>query len=124
WHPREWARNLFGVPYRVAVLGLILALAGVVLQGVLSPPAFLTAKNPKRVESLSEGEAQGGEPWKYVNVSSLNVRELPNEGARAVGILYRNQRVLVERTEGDWAQVSKPERGFVSQRYLQDSPAE
>ena len=75
--------------------------------------------------SLSvKGTGGQSEAWHYVSVGSLNVRAAPVQGAQIVGVLYRNQRVLVGETEKGWARIIKPERGFVAAQFLVTHPVQ
>ena len=58
------------------------------------------------------------EHWWKVAADRLNVREEPTSNSRIVGILRRNERVLVGAERGEWIEVVKPQRGFVARAYL------
>ena len=58
------------------------------------------------------------EQWWKVTADRLNVREEPISNSRVVGILRRNERVLVGAERGEWIEVVKPQRGFVARAYL------
>lgn len=70
------------------------------------------------------GAGQGKESWLYVNANSLNLRLSPISEAQIVGVLYRNQKVLVDQTNEGWARVVKPERGFVAAKFLKPHPVQ
>lgn len=120
WRPRELWRTVRADP-RLAVAAVALLFAVfVAVQTVRNPPAFVRSNTD--LQALAEGEHP--ETWRYVNADVLNVRAGPSTQHQVVGVLYRNQRVLVEAVEDGWAKLTKPERGYVAQRYIQDVPAQ
>ena len=58
------------------------------------------------------------EQWWQVTADRLNIREEPISNSRIVGILRRDERVLVGAERGEWIEVVKPQRGFVARAYL------
>ena len=117
--PSGWIGDFFGSP-RQALIGLALLLlvaAGflLVLRYSHQPDGAPTAENTPR-------QASRDERWWWVNADLLNVRDVPDGASQIVGVLYHNQRVLVEEIRGEWVRVSKPERGFISRQFLSDHP--
>ena len=100
----------------VVVTGLSLAFPGPGadqenVPGSASPPANGAARNGQR------------ERWLVVASVRLNVREDPSLESQVVGVLYKDQRVLVrEEVAGGWVRIGLPERGFVSRRFLIEKP--
>lgn len=113
WKPHRLLRYFWVRPQAALLPLVVLILLAVVGVIQFAPPEFVR-------QIVKEREALLGnrENWYSVNASSLNVRETPDGNSPAVGILYRNQRVLVERVENGWAQLGKPERGFVALKFL------
>lgn len=62
----------------------------------------------------SEALAQG----RYVDANTLNCRQSPMTSAQVVERLTRNTWVNVVETEGDWSQLNRPTRCWVSSSYL------
>jgi len=115
--PGAWLRRSTATPRQMAFAGGICLAVGAAFVLLLS------ATNSG--SSLSVKGAGGqGEAWHYVAVGWLNVRAEPVSGAQIVGVLYRNQRVLVGETEKGWARIIKPERGFVAAQFLLTHPVQ
>ncbi len=116
WRPGELVRYLLARPRWLVGLAVAGFVVFVAVMTVREPPAFV--QPPTDLARPAEKEL-----WLYVNADALNVRAEPTTGAPIVGVLYRNQRVLVEERAEGWAQVSQPERGYVAERFLQEVPA-
>ena len=77
---------------------------------LFAPPSF----DAERIR-----QEAAAENWYTVNADQLNVREKPDIASQVVGVLYRDQRVLVEGNVNDnWVKVGVPERGYVAREYL------
>lgn len=97
----EWLR-----PRHLAFLGLVVA-AALLIAAFNSLITVPTGTDPE------------AERWWRVTADALNVRAEPTTGAEVVGILYRDQKVLVgEPREDGWIEVVQPERGFVARDFL------
>ena len=90
----------------LAILAAVGLIVGAAFFGVLS----YSYSGPSSL--FKAGARYGEESWLYVNANSLNVRVSPLSQAQIVGVLYRNQKVLVDQTNEGWARVVKPERGL------------
>ena len=115
FRPAQWLGG--ASPRRIALatgVGLAVAAAFAVLISFSRAPGLLQGGAPAAQAEL--------EKWRYVTVDSLNVREAPKAGAQIVGVLYRNQRVMIAETERGWTRLVQPQWGFVASKYLQDSP--
>ena len=118
FQPRLWLARM-----RVSPRRLLLA-AAVGLAVVL---AFSALFNFSLISPRGRGGAAtrgAAETWLYGTVESLNIRAEPKPGAQIVGVLYRNQSVMVEKSSGGWARVVKPTWGFVAAKYLRDHPVQ
>lgn len=112
--PREWWRTVRADP-RWAIFpgGASFALLVVILS-LVAPPSFLSQEAMKREEEAK---------WRYVTAPKLNVREAPSSTSQAVGILYKNQRVLLEgKVNAKWVKLGPPSRGYVASRFLSSQP--
>ncbi len=108
-----WPRR---TPRRVGLAAAVgLAVAGAF--GTLL--SFSVIGTAKREPAAAQNPA---ESWLYVNADSLNVRAEPKPGAQIVGVLYQNQRVMVEKSEAGWARLVRPQWGYVAARYLGEHP--
>lgn len=118
FRPREWMGALAARPRQLALGGGVgvVVLAGFV--AVLSSTSFSDGPAPPGVH-VREGQ----EVWLYVHADALNVRAEPEGGSQIVGVLYRNQKVLVAGQKGEWLRLAAPERGFAAARFLADHPA-
>ena len=109
---------------------------------LLLPPALLTvlaagvvmmATGPEITRPMRSAPASvtqkttqdAPESWWVVTSGRLNVREAPTTQSQVVGILFKDQRVLV-RTEIDanWVEIELPERGFVARKFVRAKPVE
>lgn len=118
FRPRAWLGGMRLSVRRLALLGGV---------GVLVLAAFLTLFNFSRTPGtgrLGTAAADAGETWRYVSVESLNLRAEPKPGAQIVGVLYQNQRVMVEKSVAGWARIVRPQWGFVAAQYLSEHPAQ
>jgi hypothetical protein len=118
FQPRAWLAGLRLTPRRLLLAGGV---------GMLVAVAFVTLLHFSHTPTTARRAAGGGNPeetWLYVSVDSLNVRGEPKPGAQIVGVLYRNQRVMVEKGEGSWARVVRPQWGFVSRQFLKQHPVQ
>ena len=116
--PGAWLGGRRGSRREVILIVSVCLFVGAAFMGVLS----YSYSGPS---SLGRGgEEVSGESWLYVNANTLNVRLSPVSGAQIVGILYRNQKVLVDQTNSGWARVVQPEKGFVAERYLKPHPVQ
>ncbi len=112
WKPREWLHALRADARLLVVPGLVVALVlAVVLPRLPAPQVPLEASREAAEED-----------WFYVNASQLNVRGGPGTEHQVVGVLYRNQRVLVEERTDGWARIVSPQWGYVAASYLSDHP--
>jgi hypothetical protein len=102
----------------LVLAGLVCLIVGAAFLGVLS----YSYSGPSSLGKAGSG--QGEESWLYVNANSLNLRLSPVSQAQIVGVLYRNQKVLVDQTNEGWARVVKPERGFVAAKFLKPYPVQ
>lgn len=119
-HPRQWWRTLRADPRTLALpVGLVAVLWLLVVGIVIRPDLgrLLPEGSP-----LEQAQELVDEDWRYVNASVLNVRARPEGGSPIMGILYRSQRVQVVRESEGWAELSHPERGFVSTQFLSETP--
>lgn len=113
--PREWWRTARSDPRLVILPGGAAFALLVAILSLMAPNSFLSQEALKQ-----EKEAK----WRYVSAPKLNVREAPNRTAQIVGILYRNQRVLLEgQVNAEWVKLGPPSRGYVASRYLSSQPA-
>ena len=101
-----------------------MAFAGAICLAVVTAFVLLLSFSHSRPSLSVKGTGGQSEAWHYVSVGSLNVRAAPVQGAQIVGVLYRNQRVLVGETEKGWARIIKPERGFVAAQFLVTHPVQ
>ena len=113
--PGQWLATVRADP-RLAVLpGGLLVVAVVLAAGLLGRSAF-------DAEALQR--AASSEGWYVVTADQLNVRAKPALGSPIVGVLYREQRVLVEgEVDADWVRVGIPEHGYVARSYLKPARA-
>jgi len=117
FRPRTWLGGRRLSLRRVVLVGAV---------GVVVLAAFLTLFNFSRTPGTARpgtAAADAGESWRYVSVESLNVRAEPKPGSEIVGVLYQNQRVMVEKSASGWARVVRPQWGFVAAQYLSDHPS-
>ena len=102
-------------------LGVVAGLVGIgVVMGLLG--ALYISHTSSEFSTVQADQPE--EAWQFVNASMLNVRDMPIDGAQIVGVLYRNQRVEVKRVDDGWAEIIRPERGFVVKKYLQEHPSQ
>ncbi|MEE8435427.1 MAG: SH3 domain-containing protein [bacterium] len=100
---------------------------------LLLPPALLTALGvavvmvaaapdlaPPAPASVPQKTGQKvSEKWWVVTSVRLNVREAPTTLSQVVGILYKDQRVLVRaEIDANWVEIELPERGFVARKFV------
>ena len=115
WRPAEWLPTLRADPRLLALpalVGALLAVLGLLLFG---------ASSFDRERARRQAAAEG---WHVVTTAQLHVRAGPGEQHPVVGVLYREQRVLVEGVvDATWARVGLPERGYVARVYLLPAPA-
>ena len=102
----------------LALVAAVCLIVGAAFFGVLS----FSYSGPSSLGKAGAGNER--ESWLYVNANSLNVRLSPDSQAQIVGVLYRNQKVLVDQTDEGWARVVKPERGFVAAKFLKPHPVQ
>ncbi len=116
WRPKAVFRALHAEPRLSALPAVVLAVAWLIYIGTVgSLPSLLDS--PLR-EAARRAATEQEDAWLFVTSSALNVREAPSGEARIVGVLYRGQRVLIAAEEDGWARLEKPERGYVSRRFL------
>lgn len=116
--PRAWISGRRGSKRDVILIGAVCLVVAVAFMAVLS----YSNSGPSSLGS--GGGAVAGETWLYVNANSLNVRLSPVSGAQIVGVLYRNQKVLVNQTNEGWARLVQPEKGFVAEKFLKPHPVQ
>lgn len=114
-HPSQWWVTLRADHRVVALPGLVLAVA-LVLGLALFGPSTLDVEQIRR-------EAEQAN-WYTVTADQLNVRGGPGTQHPVVGVLYRDQRVMVEaEVDAEWVKLGIPERGYVSREYLAKASA-
>ena len=110
WKPGQWIVSLRSDVRLVGLPALVLALGSVLILALFAPSSF--------DESHIRQQA-AAERWYLVTANQLNVREKPAKRAQVVGVLYRDQRVLVEgEVDAEWVKVGVPERGYVARSFL------
>lgn len=118
FRPRSWLGSGMASPRELILAGAVCVVVAAVFLGVLS----YSYSGPS---SLIKGGADArNETWLYVNANTLNVRASPVSEAQIVGVLYRNQKVLVDQTNEGWARIVQPEKGFVAARFLKPYPVQ
>jgi len=119
WHrPGVWFQSMGTVTRLGAVAGMV----GLLMVGGMLGMLYLSHTGASL--GLSTGTDTPEDPWHYVDASMLNVREHPLDNSQIVGVLYRNQRVEVKRITEGWAELVKPERGYVAAKFLKTHPVQ
>ena len=118
YHPRNFVR----MAGRVSPQGALAGLVGVAIVAGLTGLLFLSQGTGSL--SLSTAGDAPAETWQYVDANMLNVRDQPLDSAQIVGVLYRNQRVEIKRVDEGWAEILRPERGFVAFKFLKTHPVQ
>lgn len=108
--PGQWLLTLRADPRLLVLPAIPCALALFLAAALFAPSSF----DAERIR-----QEAAAENWYTVNADQLNVREKPDTASQVVGVLYRDQRVLVEGEVNDrWVKVGVPERGYVAREYL------
>lgn len=114
WKPGELLHFVWADPRWLVLPGVVVVLLIVLGLALFAPSSF-------DAEDIARRQAQ--QNWFYVVANQLNVREAPGRNAQTVGVLYRDQRVLVEGVVDEtWARIEVPLRGYVARAYLSGTP--
>lgn len=116
FQPGAWLGRLRFSPRQLALGGAV-GLAVVVAFGTLLN--FTVSPTAARKTTATQ---KAGETWLYVSADYLNLRAEPKTGARIIGVFFRNQRVMVEKDEGGWMRVLRPDYGYVAGKFLKEHP--
>jgi len=112
WHPAALL-PLGGLSWpKALILLLAIAVVGTVFLGLWLETRL----------GLPGAQETAEEQWRVVTADALNVREGPSTSSQVVGVLYRNQRVLVRSGTKGWFQVVHPVRGYAAANYLEAEP--
>lgn len=126
WQPAALWEAVRADPRLLLAAGMLAALLAMVVTVVVVLAVFFTAPDfppPTPAQVLQKTEQEALETWWVVTSGRLNVREAPSTESQVVGILYKDQRVLLgTRVDASWVEIELPERGFVARKYVRAEP--
>lgn len=135
WKPRELWTAIRADPRLLLPPALLTVFVVMVVMVVMVATApDMPGSNHPRSKTPSTGDLadsasqktgrKASESWWVVTSGRLNVREAPSTLSQVVGILYKDQRVLVRsEVNANWVEIELPERGFVARKFVSsDAP--
>lgn len=100
----------------VLVAAVVMVATATEMQGLNDPRPGKTPAKDSAAQNTGQKASQG---WWVVTSARLNVREAPTTLSQIVGVLYKDQRVLVRNaSDADWVEIELPERGFVARKFV------
>jgi uncharacterized protein YgiM (DUF1202 family) len=123
WRPWELWTAIRADPRLLLPPALLALLVAAVVLVATAPEIQRPVAPPAPASVPQKTERKAPESWWVVTSVRLNVREAPTTLSQVVGILYKDQRVLVRaEIDANWVEIELPERGFVARKFVRAKP--